>query len=991
MADYGRRGGYNNYSNGNNRKRRYNDDEGDYRQQRRRQEVPAPVQIRRRLLTLAESPVRQWYEEVVEIARLVANNDDGDSPDAPAADIPDNDNNNDNGDRNDHKPSGRPAGVVRKEFVDLVCQLIREQPLKTPFVAAVLLVLNALKPEIVLEVLQAIATATEHGIAAGLWRDVKLQLRLIACLQTCLAGDGVFPLLDTLFSRAVDLQTASSDDVVGTELVKIILLTIPYAMATTSASADFDKWRQQAADLMEKTEVIASEPHALQSLMDPFLHGLQQGNKKKLKKNYKAAKAASGEVGDDDDEDYTPDFDEDMEDGEDEASQNNGPPPAESLIALLQKQLQAEAANGWPLSCLPRITKLPLDEVELQAKLDDPSTTKHTLPAIAVPATVITGPRPLFPEVYFSVYGAWVDENDSTNNSATAATFLPHSVPPLTDVASSLVRDILMDTINGLDFNRNATAKFLIDIDCYFADGTFVKRATPFDRLRDVDPGKPTWKPEDVAVDTVFAQLFQLPQPEHKLVYYHSVLAETCKIAPAAIAPSLGRAIRFLYRNSPRMDLELVGRFVDWFAHHLSNFGFTWKWTEWVDDVQLPNLHPHKALILGAIDKEIRLSFAQRIKKTLPVPYQSLVNPNTELDVPPFKFAEKRRKAGDDELSSTDESPFAVDGRELAALLKRKAPEEEIQAVIERIHSQALDIGGLDPLVTSTDVFTTAVLWVGSKSLSHVLAAIERTKDRLLDAGAASEAARAQILDAVMDFWAAHPGVAVSIAEKLLNYAILTPAVIVQWALKDPEASSPSSSSSSSSPAPLSSPNLAVNYVAELVFNTVDKVTRRVHQLVASKHASVAAVATASDALDAAKERQRNPPPPVLPAAAAADANLDVAMDEEDNGASAANALAEAALAQAHADVEAARAAEEAETKAMRDLFKMLNEALQPWLTSSAGSGTSFAATFSTSTSPDNDGEEEAKETKAWAERWQRVVQRRAAVEEAFLRGEAKQ
>jgi nuclear cap-binding protein subunit 1 len=99
--------------------------------------------------------------------------------------------------------------------------------------------------------------------------------------------------------------------------------------------------------------------------------------------------------------------------------------------------------------------------------------------------------------------------------------------------------------------------------------------------MREIAGDNTAWKPEDVAVDAVFSQLFQLPTPEHKLVYYHSVLTECCKIAPAAIAPSLGRAIRFLYNSLETMDLELSNRFLDWFAHHLSNFGFTWKWSEW--------------------------------------------------------------------------------------------------------------------------------------------------------------------------------------------------------------------------------------------------------------------------------------------------------------------------------------------------------------------------------------------------------------------------
>jgi nuclear cap-binding protein subunit 1 len=339
------------------------------------------------------------------------------------------------------------------------------------------------------------------------------------------------------------------------------------------------QWAQKAADLMEKTEIIAAEPHTLQALIEPF----------------------------------QPDPD------------DENPPQPQSLIGLLQSQLQNEANNGWALSCLPRPWELPLEEVEQRSKLDDAA--KHTLPTITIPQTVVAGPRPLFPEIYFSVYA-----NQDVE-----------SVPPLANVAACLIRDALLDTINVLHFNRNITARHLIDLDCYFSPRTFAARATPFDKLRDIEPPKSTWKPEDVAVDAVFSQLFQLPTPEQKLVYYHSVLTEACKLAPAAIAPSLGRAIRYLYRNTPRLDLELASRFMDWFAHHLSNFGFTWKWTEWVDDVYLPDAHPRKAFIAGALDKEIRLSFAQRIKNTLPEPYKELISPEKDKDVPDFKFANDGR------------------------------------------------------------------------------------------------------------------------------------------------------------------------------------------------------------------------------------------------------------------------------------------------------------------------------------------------------------
>lgn len=332
--------------------------------------------------------------------------------------------------------------------------------------------------------------------------------------------------------------------------------------------------QEKAANMVDNTDIIASEPHALQALVDPY---------------------------------------------PDNGKEDAAAVPPQSVLSLLQKQLQAEAANGWELTCLPRPWKFLYGPDEADALLVAP---KHPLPSITLPDTLSVGPRPLFPEVYLSVYA-----NQDVE-----------TVPATTDIGSSLLRDALVDTINILDFNRVAAARFLIDLDCFFSPGTFVKRATPFDRLRELEGDRSTWKPEDVAVDAVFSQLFQLPTPEHKLVYYHSVLTEACKIAPAAIAPSLGRAIRYLYRNLDAMDLELSFRFMDWFSHHLSNFGFTWKWTEWVDDVELSSLDPRKSFIVGALDKEIRLSFAQRIKGTLPEPYQALISEEKEKDTPDFKY-----------------------------------------------------------------------------------------------------------------------------------------------------------------------------------------------------------------------------------------------------------------------------------------------------------------------------------------------------------------
>jgi nuclear cap-binding protein subunit 1 len=277
----------------------------------------------------------------------------------------------------------------------------------------------------------------------------------------------------------------------------------------------------QASEVLNKTEIIASAQHPMEGLVEPY-----------------------------------------------PINHEDRPFGYQSSLELLQKGLQNEAQNGWKLVCLPRLysTKPKSEENgDTAMSEDNKPISKHVFPSFTIASPVNPGPSPTFPETYFSLYS---DQGLET-------------VPRADNIAASIIRDAIVDTINILDFNRNIVAKFLIELDCFFTPGTFLKRGTQFDRIREIPEGESTWKPEDMIVDGIFAQMLLLPSAEHKLVYYHSVITEACRLAPGAIAPTLGRAIRFLYRSNEFMDLELSYRFLDWFAHHLSNFDFRWKWIEW--------------------------------------------------------------------------------------------------------------------------------------------------------------------------------------------------------------------------------------------------------------------------------------------------------------------------------------------------------------------------------------------------------------------------
>lgn len=157
-------------------------DEDDYdrRPQRRRYEEPLIVKVRKQLLSIAESPLKRVETEVAEIAKIVCDNYD---------DV-----------------------ELRDSFYDLSLQLVIEQPFKIPFVAAVVMVLNTLKEEMVKELLERAARGLNRSIVIGEWRQVKLYMKFLGSLQGLLDGDGVFTVLQDFLTKALDLQTENNEE-----------------------------------------------------------------------------------------------------------------------------------------------------------------------------------------------------------------------------------------------------------------------------------------------------------------------------------------------------------------------------------------------------------------------------------------------------------------------------------------------------------------------------------------------------------------------------------------------------------------------------------------------------------------------------------------------------------------------------------------------------------------------------------------------------------
>jgi nuclear cap-binding protein subunit 1 len=124
---------------------------------------------------------------------------------------------------------------------------------------------------------------------------------------------------------------------------------MPYVLASSASG-----FEQHALALLEKTDIIASTPHSLEALVDPYPSNEEEQEADSI-----------------------------------------------SVIGLLQKQLQAESSQGWELSCIPRPWKVSLGDEQIDPLMNAP---KHAFPAIAVPPTLNQGSQLMFPELYISVY-----------------------------------------------------------------------------------------------------------------------------------------------------------------------------------------------------------------------------------------------------------------------------------------------------------------------------------------------------------------------------------------------------------------------------------------------------------------------------------------------------------------------------------------------------------------------------------------------------------
>ncbi|GAA5880762.1 hypothetical protein JCM16303_004343 [Sporobolomyces ruberrimus] len=369
--------------------------------------------------------------------------------------------------------------------------------------------------------------------------------------------------------------------------------------------------------------------------------------------------------------------------------------------------------------------------------------------------------------------------------------FDDETVPNEDDQAGNVLRGLISDIVNLYEVNRKEGAGVLLELPRWVKKGTFKDPKAPKKRdddeemkAEDEDEGErgPGWSLENLIVETIFNSILCVPAPPHPLAYYHSLLTELCRLSPQTIAPSLGKSVRKLYASlgndsgsggkigSPVLDPSGLKRFADWFAVHLSNFGFMWGWGDWASDMEVSDKHPKRVFVKRVIELEVRLSYHDRIKGTIP---ESMLETAVMADDAP----------GPEYDYDSSDHTHAAAASSFLRLIRSKASvqdaEEELKSFQKSLESEH-GMNGEEAERVTRDMAIQTVLNVGSRSFSHFLNALERYLVLLRNL-TPSAAKKQDLLRAVSNFWRRNGQFHLIVLDKLLQYRLLEPSDVISW------------------------------------------------------------------------------------------------------------------------------------------------------------------------------------------------------------------
>jgi nuclear cap-binding protein subunit 1 len=128
---------------------------------------------------------------------------------------------------------------------------------------------------------------------------------------------------------------------------------------------------------------------------------------------------------------------------------------------------------------------------------------------------------------------------------------------PLKPIEKLVLEDLIVDTMHSFSDSAADAARHIAAIP--------VAPETTF--------------PYSLLIETIYGQMFTLPEPRLPPIFYQSLLLRLAKTdKPFTLAQV--DAMRSIIQCIESLDVECVDRFAECFAWHLSNYNFLWTWND---------------------------------------------------------------------------------------------------------------------------------------------------------------------------------------------------------------------------------------------------------------------------------------------------------------------------------------------------------------------------------------------------------------------------
>lgn len=259
--------------------------------------------------------------------------------------------------------------------------------------------------------------------------------------------------------------------------------------------------------------------------------------------------------------------------------------------------------------------------------------------------------------------------------------------------------------------------------------------------------------PERVIWELLLTEMLR-SQKGLRQVCYEVIAMNCCRYRSRTFPPAMAKRLNTLLSDDGEIQaVAPVGltRLAEWFAHHLSNFDFKWKWEDWqpwletVSEELSASLLRRLFLVL-LIDRLARLSYGERLREVLPGWLHTLLPDSTPDPMP----------------SKSSHEQFT----RLVELFGQRAPVDQLMPLLS----------DLDP-----GLFIEALVAV-SKTLSHCQLLLEQYLTCLQTLNPRDrEDCRMATLDAVSQVWQRSPWHRDWLIGRLLHYRVINATQTVRW------------------------------------------------------------------------------------------------------------------------------------------------------------------------------------------------------------------